>query len=265
MSLSQLHSKQGINYAKLRHKRSSNDYSEGDLKHQRAKSFLETHKKQDEDYEQEALFDNFFKNSSEDQEFIKFLEDSIDYHQRTEIKQIRPANKNLMQQLKEALISNRLLANELNKSKSKEQQYKTTIKLMQKEFENQYSQLVQKCQWLEELLAKQKIDNENSLLAVKKTVEMLSTKCKCKNIQYIKQQLDIPPSSSSVSETQENEDYRYQFFEKRRKSITKPDDNEQLVQSFIHGKQKNPREYQNDYMRNNKRQFFNMMEESNGG
>ncbi|CAK71596.1 unnamed protein product (macronuclear) [Paramecium tetraurelia] len=339
MSLSQLSGKQGINYAKLRHKKSPNDqqsfglfedmnrnnlqYIESliqkrkpsvDLKHQRAKSTLDNKQhsyrhgtpiNDMEELEGEKLFDQFFKlnnsrsdsdfmkesiqrdsvNKNNESDFLKFVENAIEYHKHSDVRFFRlSVNKQsqLEQKLKETTLSNRLLANQLNQYKQKEIDLKSKIKMMQKEFTIQYQKLVQQNAWLEELLAKQKIDNQNSLLAVKKTVEMLQIKCKCqkgnqlcdkilrdvKNQERVRQQYEWedeskPTHSSSElsNNTQEEEledstDFNYQLYDKnRRKSISKvchnsiqssEEQQEQLVQSFINGKSKNLREFPKD-------------------
>ncbi|CAD8051541.1 unnamed protein product [Paramecium primaurelia] len=342
MSLSQLSSKPGINYAKLRHKKSPNDQQSFglnddffkdslqkiqslkqrrkpsvDLKHQRAKSTLENKQhsyrfnkpiNDKDEQDGEKLFDQFFKlnNSKSDSEFIKdsmrdsmqrdtnnknqdqldflkFVENAIEYHKQSEVRFFRPSNNNkhsyLEQKLKEATLSNRLLANQLNQYKQKEIDLKHKLKLMQKEFSIEYSRLIQQNAWLEELLAKQKIDNQNSLLAVKKAVEMLQTRCNCqkgiqlcdkilrdvKNQEKIRQQYEWEQESQNIQSSSEfnnsNEDEQtnelnFQLFEKnRKKSISKvqhnsiqstEDQQEQLVHSYIQGTSKNLREYTKD-------------------
>ncbi|CAK91542.1 unnamed protein product (macronuclear) [Paramecium tetraurelia] len=345
MSLSQLSSKQGINYAKLRHKKSPNDqqsfglseyfnkdnqFNQGtfqqrrkpslDSKSQRAKSSLENNQNSyrqitllhdREELDEDKLFDQFFKlNNSrtdymkepiqrdtakkyhDEREFLNFVENAIEYHKQSEVRSFRPSTNNkcthLEKKLKEATLSNRVLANQLNQQKQKEIELKHRMKLMHKEFSIQFSRLIQQNTWLQELLAKQKIDNQNSLLAVKKAVEMLQIKCKCqkgnqlcdkilrdvKNQEKIRLQYDweqdsqnIQSSSELNHDTHEDEqtnEINFQLYEKnRRKSISKvqhnsiqstEDQQDQLVQSYIQGTTKNLREYPKDLYQK-KRQY----------
>ncbi|CAK62360.1 unnamed protein product (macronuclear) [Paramecium tetraurelia] len=285
-----------------------------DQKHQRAKSTLEnkqhsyrlnkpTNDKEEQDGEK--LFDQFFKlnNSKSDSDFmkdsmqrestnknqeqpdfLKFVENAIEYHKSSEVRFFKPSTNNkhshLEQKLKEASLSNRLLINQLNQYKQKEIELKHKLKLMQKEFSIQYSSLIQQNAWLEELLAKQKIDNQNSLLAVKKAVEMLQIRCKCqkgmqlcdkilrdvKNQEKLRQQYEWEEESQRIQssseftnshEEEQNNDLNFQLFDKnRKKSISKAqhnsiqsteDQQEQMVHSYIQGTSKNLREYTKDY------------------
>ncbi|CAK55694.1 unnamed protein product (macronuclear) [Paramecium tetraurelia] len=241
-------------------------------KHQRAKSSLQNTYRQGtpitdlEELEGEKLFDQFFKlnNSKSDSDFmresvqretkstesdfLKFVENAIEYHRQSEL-HFRPGVKKNTQQdqkIKELNLSNRLLANELNRYKQREHELKNKVKLMQKEFQSEVSQLIQKNEWLEELLVKQKIDNENSLLALKKSLEMIQGKCKCQK--DLKSQprpqfdLQATHSSSELSSNTEEEDFQYDFF-KRRKSLSKNSDDHQFFQSKI----KNPKDYSRDF------------------
>ncbi|CAD8153711.1 unnamed protein product [Paramecium octaurelia] len=345
MSLSQLSSKQGINYAKLRHKKSPNDQQsfglseyfnkdnllkQGtfqqrrnpsiDSQNQRAKSSLENNQNSyrqitllhdRDELDEDKLFEQFFKlNNSradymkesiqrdknnkyqEEREFLNFVENAIEYHKQSEVRFFRPSSNNkcthLEQKLKEATLSNRLLANQLNQQKQKEIELKHRMKLMHKEFSIQFSRQIQQNTWLQELLAKLKIDNQNSLLAAKKTVEMLQIKCKCqkgnqlcdkilRDVKYqekIRQQYDWEQDSQNAQssselnhDTQECEqtnEINFQLYEKnRRKSISKvqlnsiqstEDQQDQLVQSYIQGTTKHLREYPKDLFLK-KRQF----------
>ncbi|CAD8043776.1 unnamed protein product [Paramecium primaurelia] len=250
-------------------------------KHQRAKSSFQKNYKQGtpntdlEELEGDKLFDQFFKlnNSRSDSDFmresiqretksiesdfLKFVENAIEYHKQSEL-HFRPLikkNPQLDQKIKELNLSNRFLANELNRYKQKEHVLKNKVKLMQKEFQSEITQLIQKNEWLEELLVKQKIDNENSLLALKKSLEMIQGKCKCqKDVKsQVKQQFDLQAthSSSELSSNTEEEDFQYDFF-KRRKSLSKViyyilmfqnSDDHQFFQSKI----KNPKDYSRDF------------------
>ncbi|CAD8065386.1 unnamed protein product [Paramecium sonneborni] len=345
MSLCQLTNKQGINYAKLRNKKSPNDQQSFgqyddfnkdnmqridsfrqkcrpsvDIKHQRAKSSLENKQysyrfnkrmNDKDDLDRENLFNQFFKlnnsksdsdfmkesiqrdtkKNQEEKDFLKFVENALEYHQQSEVRIIRPSTNKycqLEQKLKEVTLSNRLLATQLKQQKQKESDLKHQMKQMQKEFSIQYNKIMQQNAWLEELLAKQKIDNQNSLLAVKKAVEMLQTKCKCqkgnqlcdkilrdaKIQEKLRQQYDwelesqkIKSSSEFTNISQEDQqihEQNYKFYEKnRRKSISKvqhnsiqstDDQQDQMVQSYIQGQSKNLREYTKELFQK-KRQF----------
>ncbi|CAD8045281.1 unnamed protein product [Paramecium primaurelia] len=346
MSLSQLSNKQGINYAKLRHKKSPKDQQSFGLykyfnkvnqqkqesfqqrkkpslesKNQRAQSTLENNQNsyrhikllhEGDELDEDKLFDQFFKlnNSKSDfmkesiqkdtnkkyqegKEFLKFIENAIEYHQQSEVQFFRPStNKkyiHLEQKFKQVNLSNRLLANQLNQQKQKEIDLKHRMKLMHKEFYIQFNRIIQQNNWLQEQLAKQKIDNQNSLLAVKKAVEMLQIKCKCqkgnqlfdkilrdvKNQEKIRQQYDWEKESQEIqsslelnNDTHEDEQINklnYQLYDKnRRKSISKIQQNsiqstqdqqqEYLVQSYIQSTMKNQREYSKDIFQR-KRQF----------
>ncbi|CAD8148521.1 unnamed protein product [Paramecium pentaurelia] len=249
-------------------------------KHQRAISSLQNNYRQGtpitdlEELEGEKLFDQFFKLSnsksdsdimrdsiqretkSTESEFLKFVENAIEYHKQSEL-HFRPGikkNSQLEKKLKELNISNRLLANELNRYKQKEYDLKNKVKQMQKEFQSEISQLSQKSEWLEELLIKQKIDNENSLLGLKQSLEMIQGKCKCqkgmidKIIKDVKSQarsqfdLQVTNSSSELSSNTEEEEFLYDFF-KRRKSLSKNSQDHQ----FLQNKLKNTKDYAHDF------------------
>ncbi|CAD8142200.1 unnamed protein product [Paramecium octaurelia] len=250
------------------------------IKHQRAISSFQSNYRQGtpitdlEELEGEKLFDQFFKLSnsksdsdfmrdsvqretkSSESEFLKFVENAIEYHKSSEL-QFRPGikkNPQLEKQIKELTISNRLLANELNRYKQREHDLKNKVKSIQKEFQNEISQLSQKNEWLEELLIKQKIDNENSLLALKQSLEMIQGKCKCqkgmieKIIKDVKSQvrpqfdLQATNSSSELSSNTEEEEFQFDFF-KRRKSLSKNSEDHQFQQSKL----KNPKDYARDF------------------
>ncbi|CAD8051898.1 unnamed protein product [Paramecium sonneborni] len=249
-------------------------------KHKRAKSSLQNNYRQGtpitdlEELEGEKLFDQFFKlnNSKSDSDFmresvqretkstesdfLKFVENAIEYHKQSELhfRPIIKKNPQMEQRIKELTISNRLLANELNRYKQREHDMKNKVKLMQKEFQSEISQQGQKNDWLEELLIKQKIDYENSFLALKKSLEMIQRKCKCqkgmidKVYKEVKSQirpqfdLQVTHSSSELSNNTEEEEFQYDFF-KRRKSLSKNSEDHQFMQSKI----KNPKEYGHDF------------------
>ncbi|CAD8048850.1 unnamed protein product [Paramecium sonneborni] len=245
----------------------------------RAKSSLQNIYKQGtpitelEENEGEKLFDHFFKLniSKSDSEFIrepaqketktiqsdflKFVENAIEYHKQSEhhFRSTIKKNPQLEQKIKELAISNRLLANELNRHKQREHEMKNKVKLIQKQFQSKITQLSQKNDWLEELLIKLKIDNENSLLSLKKSLELFQRKCKCQKGMIDKRFKDVKSQirpqyelqathSSELSSNTEEEDFQYNFF-KRRKSLSKNSDDRQFMQSKI----KHPKDYGNDF------------------
>ncbi|CAK71234.1 unnamed protein product (macronuclear) [Paramecium tetraurelia] len=248
-------------------------------KHQRAKSTLQNNYRQGtpitdlEEVEGEKLFDQFFKlnNSKSDSdfmrdsvqrdlkqpesEFLRFVENAIEYHKQSEL-HFRPAikkNQHLEKKAKELVISNRLLASEINRYKQKEIELKNKIKILQKEYQLELGQLIQKNEWLEELLVKQKIDNENSLLAVKKSLEMMQGRCMCqkgmvdKIMKEVKQQsrqqydLQVTHSSSELSSNTEEDDFNFDYM-RRRKSLSKTSEEHQ----FVLARSKNSREFARD-------------------
>ncbi|CAK72319.1 unnamed protein product (macronuclear) [Paramecium tetraurelia] len=248
-------------------------------KHQRAKSTLQNNYRQGtpltdlEEMEGEKLFDQFFKfNNSKSEsdfmrdsmqrdqkqpqsEFLRFVENAIEYHKQSEL-HFRPTikkNQHLEQKTKELTVQNRLLASEINRYKQREMELKNKIKIIQKECQLELGQLIQKNEWLEELLVKQKIDNENSLLAVKKSLEMMQGRCMCqkgmadKIMKEVKQQsrpqydLQATHSSSELSSNTGDEDLDFDYV-RRRKSLSKTSEEHQ----FQLARSKNLREFARD-------------------